>query len=159
MTSNKLNVTLKAGEGFAAPWVTIGGDSAPEVAFNLKAAIGDTQTSEFFALVTEAATALKGFYAASDQLGATVVQQYAGTAAAFQPTTPGPGRWEAPAPAAPQQAQVYAQAPQAGPPAPQCKHGAMVYRQSKPGAANVWKAHMCPTPKGTPDQCEAVWGR
>jgi hypothetical protein len=36
----------------------------------------------------------------------------------------------------------------------QCKHGARTYRESKPGATRAWRAYMCPTPKGTPDQCE-----
>lgn len=36
----------------------------------------------------------------------------------------------------------------------QCKHGARTYRESKPGTARPWRAWMCPTPKGTPDQCE-----
>lgn len=35
-----------------------------------------------------------------------------------------------------------------------CKHGAMVYRESKPGSARAWKGYFCPSPKGTPDQCE-----
>lgn len=40
----------------------------------------------------------------------------------------------------------------------QCKHGEMVYRTgSKNG--RTWKAFMCPSPKGTPDQCDAEWIR
>jgi hypothetical protein len=41
--------------------------------------------------------------------------------------------------------------------APGCKHGPMIYRESKPGAAKAWRAYFCPTPKGTPDQCEPQW--
>lgn len=40
----------------------------------------------------------------------------------------------------------------------QCKHGEMVYRTgSKNG--RTWKAFMCPSPKGTPDQCDVEWIR
>lgn len=40
----------------------------------------------------------------------------------------------------------------------QCKHGEMQY---KTGAKNgrVWKAYFCPSPKGTPDQCDAQFLR
>jgi hypothetical protein len=34
-----------------------------------------------------------------------------------------------------------------------CKHGALVWRESKPGAEKPWKGWFCPSPKGTPDQC------
>ena len=36
----------------------------------------------------------------------------------------------------------------------QCKHGERQFRESKPGAPKAWKGYFCPTPKGTPDQCE-----
>lgn len=35
-----------------------------------------------------------------------------------------------------------------------CKHGERTFRESKPGAPKAWKGYFCPTPKGTPDQCE-----
>ena len=34
-----------------------------------------------------------------------------------------------------------------------CKHGKLVYRESKPGSDKAWKGWFCPSPKGTPDQC------
>ena len=37
-----------------------------------------------------------------------------------------------------------------------CPHGPMVARQGS-GAKGPWKGWMCPTPKGTPGQCEPVW--
>jgi len=46
------------------------------------------------------------------------------------------------------------------PPAPavmaegHCKHGPLVWRESKPGAPKEWKGWFCPSQKGTPDQCE-----
>lgn len=39
-----------------------------------------------------------------------------------------------------------------------CKHGEMSKRTGS-GAKGPWKAFMCPSPKGTPDQCEPVWVR
>jgi hypothetical protein len=46
---------------------------------------------------------------------------------------------------------------QGGPPAPVCKHGQMTFRDGQ-GKRGYWSAHFCPTAKGTPDQCEPVWG-
>jgi hypothetical protein len=34
-----------------------------------------------------------------------------------------------------------------------CKHGEMTFR-SGTSAKGPWKGHFCPSPKGTPDQCE-----
>lgn len=39
-----------------------------------------------------------------------------------------------------------------------CKHGVMSQRSGS-GAKGPWKAYMCPSPKGTPDQCDPVWIR
>lgn len=39
-----------------------------------------------------------------------------------------------------------------------CKHGAMTYKTGSKGG-RTWKAFMCPTPKGAPDQCEPQWIR
>ena len=39
-----------------------------------------------------------------------------------------------------------------------CKHGEMSKRTGS-GPKGPWKAFMCPSPKGTPDQCEPVWVR
>ena len=63
--------------------------------------------------------------------------------------------------------QQYAQAATAGAPAPAaaggaapqfCSHGAMTYREGQ-GAKGPWKAYFCPTPKGTPNQCQAQFIR
>ena len=37
-----------------------------------------------------------------------------------------------------------------------CKHGPMTKRQGS-SSKGPWKGYMCPTPKGTPDQCEPVF--
>ena len=39
-----------------------------------------------------------------------------------------------------------------------CKHGPMQLRTGA-GSKGPWKAWMCPSPKGTPDQCEPIWIR
>ncbi|GLY55354.1 hypothetical protein [Lentzea sp. NBRC 102530] len=43
--------------------------------------------------------------------------------------------------------------------APQCQHGARVYRQDKKATPPAWTAWFCPTPKGTPGQCEPIFNR
>lgn len=37
-----------------------------------------------------------------------------------------------------------------------CIHGAMTKREGE-GPYGYYKAYMCPTPKGTPDQCKAIY--
>ena len=54
---------------------------------------------------------------------------------------------------------VVASAPAAAPAEGHCKHGALVWRESKPGAPKAWKGWFCPSPKGTPDQCEPKFVR
>jgi hypothetical protein len=39
-----------------------------------------------------------------------------------------------------------------------CQHGAMIQRTGQ-GAKGEWRAFFCPTPKGTPDQCQAVFAK
>lgn len=39
---------------------------------------------------------------------------------------------------------------------PTCKHGAMTFKEGvSQKTGKPWKAWMCPSPKGTPDQCPA----
>lgn len=40
--------------------------------------------------------------------------------------------------------------------APSCPHGVRTYRDGV-GAKGRWQAYFCPTPKGTPGQCEPQW--
>lgn len=40
---------------------------------------------------------------------------------------------------------------------PKCAHGDRQYRQDKNTNPPKWRAWMCPTPKGTPGQCEPEW--
>lgn len=48
--------------------------------------------------------------------------------------------------------------PSTGPTGKSCKHGPMTKRQGA-SAKGPWKAYMCSTPKGTPDQCEPIFLR
>lgn len=48
--------------------------------------------------------------------------------------------------------------PSTGPVGRSCMHGPMTKREGT-GAKGPWKGYMCPTPKGTPGQCEPVWLR
>jgi hypothetical protein len=45
-----------------------------------------------------------------------------------------------------------------GAPAPSCKHGTRKHKGGQ-GAKGPWQAWMCPSAKGTPDQCEPMWIR
>ncbi len=40
--------------------------------------------------------------------------------------------------------------------APTCQHGAMTHRTGT-SARGDWTAYFCPTPKGTPGQCKAIF--
>lgn len=48
--------------------------------------------------------------------------------------------------------------PSTAPTGKTCKHGEMTKRTGA-GAKGPWKAFMCPSPKGTPDQCDPIWIR
>lgn len=50
------------------------------------------------------------------------------------------------------------QGAQLAPASRSCNHGEMT-RRSGQGAKGPWKAYMCPSPKGTPDQCDPVFLR
>lgn len=157
MSDKTINATLKAGSAYDAPWITVGGDSEAEVAFKLRA-IGADGDGDLMSLVASAGKALQGYWTASDQLGAQAIAQEA----LAQPVAPAnPWESQAPAPAfVPQQQQFQQQPAQPqGQPVPQCAHGPRQFRTSKPGAGKPWSAWMCPTPKGTPGQCEPQWIR
>lgn len=76
------------------------------------------------------------------------------------PAQQGPPEWAQPAP---QQNNGWPQGPApvttSGPPAPTCVHGARVFKTGGGGntGKREWKAWMCPTPKGTPGQCDPEW--
>lgn len=76
-----------------------------------------------------------------DTLGATVISETPIPAApAFQPVAP----------------PVPTTVAGAGTANRQCAHGVMTKREGQ-GPYGPYKAFMCPTPKGTPDQCKAIY--
>lgn len=101
------------------------------------------------ARIAEVESAFKG--------AAVVAQQMAVTPVAAPPVeaAPPPPAWAAtaPPPAAPAWGPPTPAQPVA---APQCQHGARVARTGN-SAKGPWRAWMCPTPKGTPGQCEPQW--
>ncbi|SIG87555.1 Uncharacterised protein [Mycobacteroides abscessus subsp. abscessus] len=128
----KLVTTLKGGASFTDPWIVLHAESLEE-------------TEEFFS--EENAKRVSALMERVQNAGKHFVKLGGGSTPSAQ--------------AAP--AQPRSNAPAAAQSAPdgdsrQCKHGEMVYRTgSKNG--RTWKAFMCPSPKGTPDQCDAEWIR
>jgi hypothetical protein len=51
---------------------------------------------------------------------------------------------------------VQVSTPSTAPVGRNCKHGPMTKRSGS-SAKGPWKGYMCPTPKGTPDQCDPVF--
>lgn len=64
--------------------------------------------------------------------------------------------WGASSPPAPSPASTSPEGGYARTPAPTCHHGTKVFK-SGVGAKGPWAAYFCPSPKGTPDQCEPDW--
>lgn len=81
----------------------------------------------------------------------TQVQQEAPPQQQYQDPAPSP--WSQPQQSPPPQ---YAQQPaQQG---PTCMHGAMVHRSGTKNGRD-WSGYFCPTPKGTPNQCQPQFGK
>ena len=71
-----------------------------------------------------------------------------------QPVQSAPQQQAAPAQQAPWGAGASAATPQA----PTCHHGVRTHRTGE-GSRGEWAAWFCPSPKGTPDQCDPIWSR
>lgn len=77
------------------------------------------------------------------------------------PETP-PQTWQAGNQQVAYDGQAVAPVPQAPaptpqqPPAPSCQHGPRVFRSGN-ARTGAWSAWFCPTPKGTPGQCDPIW--
>jgi hypothetical protein len=72
VSDHKINVTVKAGTSFDAPWITVGGQSEAEVAQNLRA-IGVEGDGDLLSLAASAGKAFQGYWTASSQLGGVPV--------------------------------------------------------------------------------------
>ena len=159
-------LSVKIGEGYDASMLNIKADSPQElvdllaavpgvVAEQVSGAIGALKAIGYAAPLTQAAPA--------PTVQAPVAQapvQAAGFTNVQQPTAPyqSPTAQAFSGVTAPQYA-APAAAPAAGPAGspPVCQHGVKKYTTSKPGASRQWKAWMCPSPKGTADQCDPEW--
>jgi hypothetical protein len=151
MAEGKIVATLKAGDKYDAPWITVGADTPEEVA----ALVERAGQAGLGAIVANAARGFQGTYAVAG--AATVTQVGYEQNAAPVAVQAGP---VAPTAAPPVAAQAAPAAP--APTAPQaeakfCPHGQRtLYNGTKNGRA--YTAFFCPLPKGHPDQCGPVWG-
>lgn len=124
--TGEITLTFKAGSGFEVPWIVV---RTPDLA---SASDVLENQSDVLKEVMEK-TARAGAFFASQMPAAAPRAAAAGNNAPAAT----PARQQAP-----------------GGQSRQCKHGEMQYRSgSKNG--RTWEAFMCPTPKGTPDQCRA----
>lgn len=160
-TDAPITVTIKGGKGYEVPWIVVRGESTDEV----KDILSDIADSDLYQLAADAAALFQG--------AVTVTSTPAGSdAPTLNPGPTTPARQDTPAPA--QGGSSYARrkasattggrggqpdnsvSPGVTPEA--CHHGDRVYR-SGAGAKGPWQAWMCPSPKGTPGQCEPLWVR
>jgi hypothetical protein len=152
--------SIKDGSHAKQPLLTIRGDSAQEFIGNLQAIgfdAGQLLSSHFQIQGVPGATEVAVQNMANAGLNPSVLPQNQPAPQVYQEPAPVQQVQQPPAPAA--------QTPWGGGQSaatfqhPVCPHGAMQHRESKPGAPRPWKAWMCPSPKGTPDQCDPVWDR
>lgn len=135
----KIVVTLKPN---GEPWVVVRGDNANEI----KNILNELGQGGVYGEIVVNNFELAAAYNANKELGATPtqVQVPANVVPIVQPTTPAQ-------PVSAPQAQAA--------PGPVCKHGPMQFRSGTGKNGKPWSAHMCPSPKGTPDACEPQWIR
>lgn len=129
MTVSKYQVSSKLNDGRI---FVIGGDSYDEFKNNLELALGSVDAE---GLLTTMASSLVG--------APTTINQAVANLAPLGVTPV-------------QESQTFT--PSTAPVGRSCKHGGMTKRTGS-GAKGPWKAFMCPSPKGTPDQCEPQWVR
>jgi hypothetical protein len=137
-----LTVTLKAGTGFEAPWIVIHAADATD-------ALNQINTGDFATLAERTVSAAEFFRAAHNVKNGL---------AAREPAVQQPPQQEwnntGSAPNWSQQGSQQAAPAPAAQDGKQCAHGAMVYREAKPGSGKTWRAYFCPTPQNTPGQCK-----
>jgi hypothetical protein len=130
--------------------ITVRGADATEFENNINALIGNgvnnsiAAMEELFLNVQPSQPSRSGIDTVVDALGGTVISEtpipVAAPAAAFAPVAP----------------PVSNATITAGLASRSCIHGVMTKRAGE-GQYGPYKAFMCPTPKGTPDQCKAVY--
>jgi len=140
MTEKNYVVNVKTTKGTI---VTARGDSAEELISNINALVAEGAADAIATLeqVLTGATPVQPSNSAVDivanALGGTVISETPTTG--FAPVPPPPSA--APSTSAGQVS---------------CSHGSMIGRKGN-GAKGEWKGYFCPTPKGTPDQCQPQW--
>lgn len=140
---HKINVTLKAGKDYDAPWITVGGDSAEEVV----GLLGEIEQVALLAVAAGVGDEFGRAWLATHTLNAGHApapqnqpqQQYQ----PVQQQAPQGGGWGG------NQGQQSAPTGQA----PVCAHGPMTDRNFN--GSKVYQAWYCTSPKGTP-QCPKV---
>lgn len=148
-TRPEVNVTLKAGAGYEAPWITVKGFDPEQV----NAALEGIAQRGVLATAAKVAAEFAGIYSAAAGVGAQPVavqgtdQQATWGAQPQQagPTTPAP---QAPAP----------QAQGAPGPGPVCAHGPRVWKEGTSKAGNPYKMWSCPS-RDRNAQCPPEWVR
>lgn len=136
--TDKVTVTLKA-DG-SAPWIVIHAATTDEA----HAILGEVY-SGVQSLAQHAATA--GAVLTNEWVAEKTRQQASNPVAAVQQAVQG-------------QVVQQPQAAQQGafPVTPRCTHGDMVRREGT-SAKGPWGAFFCPTPKGTPGQCDPIFDK
>ena len=129
--------------------ITVRGTDATEFEANINALIGNginnsiAAMEELFLGMQPSQPSNTGVSAVVAALGGTVISEtpipVTAPAAVFAPVAPPSGVGAA-----------------AGTASKACIHGTMTKREGE-GPYGHYKAYMCPTPKGTPDQCKAVY--
>lgn len=152
-TESNYSFTTKIGNDL----FTVRGNDANEFQQNLSAA-ATGNLIEFARGVQEAAQAVGNLQTVQQSVGGEVVAEHpaAPQAAPALAAVPDPVPTQAvpaPVPAAPA---APAAVQQPGIPIPACSHGGRQFRTGQ-GKYGEWQAWFCPTPKGTPDQCDAIF--
>lgn len=145
--SEQVRLTMKSGSAYDVPWITVDFPSIDVAHERLTDVARQVKLAEIFDIAGRANAKFIKSVAESKPVTAPVPAGGGSTAvaapAAASPSAPPPGATGAPSGET-----------------RQCQHGEMQFR-SGVGKSNgkVWQAFMCPTPKGTPGQCEAEWLR
>ena len=140
MTEKNYVVNVKTTKGTI---VTARGDSAEELISNINALVAEG-AADAIATLEQVLTGMPSVPPSNNAID-TVVASLGGTVVSETPTT---GFAPVPPPVS--------AAPSTSAGQVSCSHGSMIGRKGN-GAKGEWKGYFCPTPKGTPDQCQPQW--
>ena len=140
MTEKNYVVNVKTAKGTI---VTARGDSAEELISNINALVAEG-AADAIATLEQVLTGMPSVPPSNNAID-TVVASLGGTVVSETPTT---GFAPVPPPVS--------AAPSTSAGQVSCSHGSMIGRKGN-GAKGEWKGYFCPTPKGTPDQCQPQW--